>query len=61
MTKGIHNSEMFAAAPRGDMSRILSAVAVKKDLERKIGDVEKAFCWATLPPGKQIALKLPQA
>ena len=59
MTKGIHYSETFAATPKEDTSRILSAVAVKKDFERKTGDVEKAFCWATLPPGKQIALKLP--
>ena len=59
MTKGIHYSETFAATPREDTPRILSAVAVRKDLERKTGDVEKAFCWATLPPRKQIALKLP--
>ena len=59
MTKGIHDSETFAATPREDTSRILSAVAVGKDLERKTGDVEKAFCWATLPPGKQIELQLP--
>jgi len=61
MTKGIRYSETFAVTPREDTSRILSAVhvAVEKDLERKTGDVEKAFCWAKLPPGKQIALKLP--
>ena len=58
MTKGIHYSETFGATPREGTSRILSAVAVKKDLERKTNDVKKAFCWATLPPGKQIALKL---
>ena len=59
MAKGIHDSETFAATPREDTSRILSAVAVEKDLERKTGGVEKAFCWAKLPPGKQLALKLP--
>ena len=59
MTKGIRFSETFAATPREDTSRILSALAVKKNLERKTGDVEKAFCWAKLPPGKQLALKLP--
>jgi hypothetical protein len=59
MTKGIHYSETFAATPREDTSRIMSAAAVKKNLKRKTGDVEKAFCWAGLPPGKQLALKLP--
>ena len=59
MTKGINYSETFTATPREDTSRILSAVAVKKDPERKTGDVEKVFCWATLPPGKQNTLKLP--
>ena len=33
MTRGIHYSETFAATPREDTSRILSAVAVKKNLE----------------------------
>ena len=37
----------------------MSAAAAKKNLKRKTGDVEKAFCWAELPPGKQLALKLP--
>ena len=59
MTKGIHYSETFAATPREDTSRILSAIAVRKNLKRKTGDVEKAFCWSKLPPGKQLALKLP--
>ena len=59
MTKGIHYSETIAATTREDTSRILSAVAVKKDLERKTGDVEKVFCWAKLPPGNQLALELP--
>ena len=58
MTKGIHYSEAFAATSREDTSRNLSAVAVKKNLKRKTGDFEKAFCWAQLPPGKQLAFKL---
>ena len=39
MTKGIHYSETFAATPREDTSKILSAVAVKKVLERKTGEI----------------------
>ena len=44
MKEVIHCSETFAATPGEDTSRILSAIAVKKDLERKTGDVEKTHC-----------------
>jgi hypothetical protein len=59
MQKGIHFNETFASTPSEDSQRFLTCLTVALDLKRKTGDVEKAYCWASLPPGELIAVRYP--
>jgi hypothetical protein len=59
MQKGTHFTETFAATPREDTSRIMSALLVLCNLLNMTGDVEKAYCWADVPPGELIAIRYP--
>ena len=49
MQKGNHFNETFAATPREDTARILTALMVLLNLVYKTGDVVKAYCSATSP------------
>ena len=57
MQKGTHFTETFAATPPEDTGRIMSAIFVLCDLLNMTGDVEKAYCWADVPPGELIAIR----
>jgi site-specific DNA-cytosine methylase len=59
MQKGTHFTETFAATPREDTGRILTALFVLCNLINRTGDVEKAYCWADVPPGELIAIRYP--
>jgi site-specific DNA-cytosine methylase len=59
MTKGIHYEETFSATPRESTAKILCALAVLFNLQRKCFDITKAYCWADLPPDKLIAVEYP--
>ena len=59
MQKGTHFTETFAATPREDTGRMLSAMFVLLNLLQLTGDVEKAYCWADVPPGELIAIRYP--
>ena len=59
MQKGNHFNETFAATPREDTARILTALMVLLNLVYKTGDVVKAYCWADVPPGELIAIRYP--
>jgi hypothetical protein len=59
MQKGTHFTETFAATPREDTGRIMSALFVLCNLLNMTCDVEKAYCWADVPPGELIAIRYP--
>jgi hypothetical protein len=59
MKRGIHFTETFTPTPREDTARVIIALVVLFNLKRKTGDVEKAYCWAKLPPGDLIAVRYP--
>ena len=59
MKKGVHYWETFTATPREDTSRILCALVVMRNLKRRCGDIEKAYCWADLPKERWLACKYP--
>ena len=59
MQKGTHFTETFAATPREDTGRIITALFVLLNLINRTGDVEKAYCWADVPPGELIAIRYP--
>ena len=59
MRKGVHYNETFAATPSEDTARFLCCITVLLNLVRKAGDIEKAYCWADVPPGELIALSYP--
>ena len=60
MQKGIHFNETFSATPKESTARFLCAMLVLLNLVRGAFDITKAFCWAELAPGDQIALKYPE-
>jgi hypothetical protein len=59
MKRGIHYAETFTPTPREDTARVITALTVMRNLKRKTGDVEKAYCWAKLPPGDLIGVRYP--
>jgi site-specific DNA-cytosine methylase len=59
MQKGVHYTDTFASTPAEDTQRILCALTIHLNLKRRSGDIEKAYCWADLPPGQLIALAYP--
>ena len=60
MQKGIHFTETFAPTPSEDTARILQCMIILMNLTRMCGDIEKAYCWAKVPPGELIALSYPE-
>jgi site-specific DNA-cytosine methylase len=60
MKKGIHYFETFAPTPSEDTARVLQCLTLRHNLVRKCGDIEKAYCWAKVPPGELIALSYPE-
>jgi hypothetical protein len=60
MQKGVHFDKTFSATPQESTCRVLCALVVLYDLFRGAFDITKAFCWADLPPGDQIAVKYPE-
>ena len=59
MQKGVHFDKTFSATPQESTSRIVCCLVVLYSLIRGAFDISKAFTWATLPPGDQIALCYP--
>ena len=59
MQKGTHFTENLVATPREDTGRIVSALLMLCNLLNMTGDVEKACCWADVPPGELIAIRYP--
>jgi site-specific DNA-cytosine methylase len=59
MQRGNHFTETFTPTPREDTARILTALTAVHNLQRLTGDIEKAYCWAPLPPGDLIAVRYP--
>ena len=59
MQKGIHYTHTFASTPSEDTQRFLCCITILLNLKRRACDVEKAYCWADLPPGELIALSYP--
>jgi hypothetical protein len=60
MQKGVHFDKTFSATPQECTARMLCAMIVLFNMFRGAFDITKAFCWATLPPGDQIALEYPE-
>ena len=60
MKKGVHYTETFAPTPSEDTARILQCLIIIMNLTRMCGDIEKAYCWAKVPPGELIALSYPE-
>jgi hypothetical protein len=60
MQKGVHFDKTFSATPQECTARIMCALVVLFNLFRGAFDITKAFCWATLPVGEQIALSYPE-
>jgi site-specific DNA-cytosine methylase len=60
MQKGVHYDKTFSATPQESTCRVLCALVVLYDLFRGAFDITKAFCWADLPTGEQIAVKYPE-
>ena len=60
MQKGIHFWDTFAPTPGEDTARILQCLTLRHNLTRRCGDIEKAYCWAKVPPGELIALSYPE-
>ena len=60
MKKGVHFTETFAPTPSEDAVRVLCCLIVLLNLTRLCGDIEKAYCWADVPPGELIALSYPE-
>ena len=60
MQKGIHFFETFAPTPSEDTTRVLQGLIIRLNLTRMCGDIEKAYCWAKVPPGELIALSYPE-
>ena len=60
MQKGVHYDQTFSATPQESTCRVLCALTVYYSLFRDAFDITKAFCWADLPEGDQIALNYPE-
>jgi hypothetical protein len=60
MRRGVHYFETFAPTPSEDTARVIQCLTLKHNLVRKCGDIEKAYCWAKVPPGELIALSYPE-
>jgi hypothetical protein len=60
MKKGVHFYETFAPTPSEDTARVLQCLIILLNLTRMCGDIEKAYCWAKVPPGELIALSYPE-
>ena len=60
MQKGVHYDKTFSATPQESTCRLICALVVLYNLFRGAFDITKAFCWADLPPGDQIALGYPE-
>jgi len=60
MQKGVHYDKTFSATPQEASSRLLCALVVYFSLFRAAFDITKAFCWAEVPDGDQIALEYPE-
>ena len=60
MTRGIDYDEVFSAAPNQNTTRLIQAMAVDMNLQRKAWDIKLAYCWSELPRDQWIALKYPE-
>ena len=59
MHKGVHYFSTFAATPRTDTARILSAIAVRMNYHRTACDINNAFCQAECKDYEKIPLRPP--